>query len=206
MDKKCFEETRRGFLKTLAVGAGGYALSSVLIQPKEAMGQSLEGYLGKVPMEARWAMTSGGLVNLQISNLKGLLDKVGRVKFTEVVRKSSFSLGTRNAGVAKKFGFTGNDAKSIAAMSTALVTVYYGPKQKFAIEESTAEKVTVKCINCSFWNSVQAQNITDDLCSIQSRYWWAGFAQAINPKLTSTLVKARPLGDPVCEWAFELKT
>lgn len=121
MDKKLSDATRRGFLKTLAVGAGGYALGTVLIQPKEALGQSLEGYLGKVPVEARWAMTSGGLVNLQISNFRGLLAKVGRVKFTEAVSKGFFSLGARNRGLAKKFGFTGNDAKSIAAMSTALV-------------------------------------------------------------------------------------
>ena len=140
MDKKCFEESRRGFLKTLAVGAGGYALSSVLIHPDEAMGQSLEGYLGKIPMGARWAISSGGLVNLQISNFKGLLTKVGRKKFTEIVKKKSFFMGSRNSGLAKKFGFTGNDAKSMAAMSTALVTVFYGPKQKFTIEESTAEK------------------------------------------------------------------
>jgi len=133
VDKKLSDATRRGFLKTLAVGAGGYAVGSLLIQPKEAMGQSLQGYLGKVPMEARWAITSGGMVNLQISNLKALLHKVGREKFTEIVKKSSFSMGARNSGLAKKFGFTGNDAKSIAAMSTALVTVYYGPKQKFAI-------------------------------------------------------------------------
>jgi hypothetical protein len=169
------------------------------------MGQSLQGYLGKVPMEARWAITSGGMVNLQISNFKALLHKVGREKFTEIVKKSSFSMGARNSGLAKKFGFTGNDAKSIAAMSTALVTVYYGPKQKFAIEESTAEKATVKCVNCSFWNSMQARKITDDLCSTHSQSWWAGFAQGINPKLTATLVKARPSGDSVCEWAIELK-
>ena len=205
MDKIKSDTSRRGFLKTLAVGAGGYALGSVLIQPKEAMGESLQENLGKVPMGTRWAISSGGLVNYQLSNFKSLLDKVGRKKFIETVEKKSAFLGARSAGLAKKLGFTGNDAKSFAAMSTAMVTVYYGPKQEYAIEVFSAEKVTVRCLNCLFWNAAQARKITEDLCSTNSQFWWGGFAQAINPKLTSTLVKARPLGDSVCEWTIELK-
>ncbi len=67
------------------------------------------------------------------------------------------------------------------------------------------EKARIKCINCAFWNAVQAQKITDDLCSVHSQYYWEGFAKALNAKLTSTLVKARPLGDSVCEWVIELR-
>jgi len=52
---------------------------------------------------------------------------------------------------------------------------------------------------------VQAKKITDDLCSSNSHYYWEGCAKAINPKLTSTLVKARPRGDSLCEWVFELQ-
>ena len=205
MDRRISDTTRRGFLKTLAVGAGGYALGSVLIQPMDAMGESLQENLGKVPIEARWAISSDGLVNYQLSNFKALLDTVGRDKFIETVNKNSFFLGTQSAGLAKKFEFTGSGAKSFAAMSTAMVTVYYGPKQEYTIEESTPEKVTVKCVNCAFWNAVQTRKITEDLCSTNSQAWWSGFAQAVNPKLTSTLVKARPLGDSVCKWAIELK-
>ena len=205
MDEKRTDTTRRRFLKTLAVGAGGYALGSVLVQPKEAMGESFQGNLGKVPAEVRWAISSGGMVNYQLMNFKTLLDRVGRDKFVETVKKNSFALGGRSAGLAKKLGFTGNDANSFAAMCTAMVTVYYGPKQEYEIKEFTAQKVTVKCVNCSFWNAVQARKITEDLCSTNSQAWWSGFAHAVNPKLTSTLVKARPLGDSVCEWAIELK-
>ena len=48
MDKASFTN-RRGFLKTVAVGAGGYALGSLLIQPKSAYPQSIEGNLEKIP-------------------------------------------------------------------------------------------------------------------------------------------------------------
>jgi hypothetical protein len=112
----------------------------------------------------------------------------------------------RYKGFADRFGFTGNDAKSAAAILPAMVALAFGPRQKFEIEEATAEKARVKCINCAFWSAVQAMKITDDLCSGWSQYTWDGRAKAINPKLTSTLVKARPRGDSVCEWVIELKT
>jgi hypothetical protein len=73
----------------------------------------------------------------------------------------------------------------------ATLPVVYGPQQKFEIE-ATTEKARVKCINCAFWDAVQAQKITDDLCSVRSQYWWNGFANAINPKLTSSWLKPAP--------------
>jgi hypothetical protein len=197
--------SRRGFIKTLAVGAGGYALGSLLIQPKAAFTQSIEGNLEKIPMATRWAITSGNFVYFQISENKALLDKVGQEKYNEIKNKSGLTSGARNKKRAENFGFTGNDAKSVAAMATALVTMYYGPEEKFEIVDATAEKASVKCVNCAYWNTAQARKITGDTCSAWSQSWWEGFATAMNPKLTLKLVKARPLGDSVCEWAFELK-
>ena len=197
--------TRRGFIKTLAVGTGGYALGSVLIQPKEAMGQSIEGNLEKIPMATRWAITSGNFVYFQISENKALLDKVGQEKYNEIKKKSGLTAGARNKKRAENFGFTGNDAQSVAAMATALVTMYYGPEEKFEIVDATAEKASVKCVNCAYWNTAQARKITDDTCSAWSQSWWEGFVTAMNPKLNLKLVKARPLGDSVCEWVIELK-
>ncbi len=197
--------SRRGFLKGLAVGAGGYALGSFLIHPNEAMGQSIESYLEKVPMEARWELAAGGLVGWQVDFSKSLLNKEGKEKFLEHSKKYFLAGGAGSKKLADRLGLTGNDAKSAAIIIPAVITIWYGPKTKFEIEEAAAEKARVKCANCAFWNNVQAKKITDDICSAKSRYYWEGFAKAINPKLTSTFVKARPLGDPVCEWVFELK-
>lgn len=204
MNTKIHSTSRRRFLKGLAVGAGGYALGSLVIHPKEAMGQSIEGYLEKVPMGDRWSAAAGGLIFWQVNFLKTLFAKEGREKYIEYLKKNSPLIGLRGKGFADRFGFTGNDAKSAAAIISATLTVSYGPQHKLEIE-ATTEKARVKCTNCVFWNAVQAQKITDDLCSVHSQYWWDGFANAINPKLTSNLVKARPLGDSVCEWAIELK-
>jgi len=205
MDTKIYSTNRRRFLKGMAVGAGGYALGSLLTHPKEAMGQSVQGYLEKVPMEARWDRASNGLVRAQVFFYKTLYDKEGREKFIEGRKKGCLAVAAENKRYADRFGLTGNDAKSAAAIIPAMVTLSYGPPQKYEIGEATAEKARVKCLECEFWNVVQAQKITDDLCSAHCRYYWEGFASAINPKLSSTLVKARPLGDSVCEWVIEIK-
>ena len=206
MNTRVYFPSRRGFLKGLAVGAGGYALGSFLIHPNEAMGQSIESYLEKVPMEARWNLAAGGFVKWQADFCKTLLDKEGRQKFQEQSKKINYAAGPASKALADRLGFTGNDAKSAAIIIPAVITIWYGSKTKFEIEEATAEKARVKCANCAFWNYVQAQKITDDICSDKSRYYWEAFAKAINPKLTSTFVKARPLGDSTCEWVFEVKT
>jgi hypothetical protein len=197
---------RRGFLKTAAFGAGGYALGSLLIQPNAAIAQSIEGNLEKIPMETRWAFTSGGYVYYQISDDKALLDKVGQEQYKEIKRKNGLASGARNKTHAENFGFIGNDAKSAATMAAALVTMYYGPKEKFEIVNATAEKALVRNLNCAYWDTLQARKIADDTCSTWSQSWWEGFVTAMNPRLTLKLVKARPWGDSVCEWALTLKT
>jgi len=204
MDKASFTN-RRGFLKTVAVGAGGYALGSLLIQPKSGYPQSIEGNLEKIPMETRWAFTSGGFVYYQISDDKALFDKVGQEKYNEIKKKNGLASGARNKKHAENLGFTGNDAKSVAGMATALVTMYYGPKEKFEIVTATPEKALVRNLNCAYWDTLQARKITDDTCSSWSQSWWEGFVTAMNPKLTLKLVKARPWGDSACEWVIEHK-
>jgi hypothetical protein len=206
MNTKIDSKSRRGFLKGMAVGAGGYALGSLLIRPREAMGQSIENYLEKVPMEARWNIATGGLIFWSVSYLKEVYDTKGQEQYLEHFKKTSPLVAARSKGNADRLGFTGNDAKSAVAIIPASLIIVYGPKQKFEIEEATAEKARLKCLNCELWNAVQARKITDDLCSVHSQYWWDGFVKAMNPKLTSTLVKARPRGDSVCEWVIELKT
>ncbi len=205
MKTEIHSTSRRGFLKGVAVGAGGYVLGSSLIHPKEAKGQSFEEYLEKVPMETRWNIATGGLIFWSVSYLKEIYDSKGREQYLEHWKKTSPLVATRSKGNADRLGFTGNDAKSAVAIIPASLIIVYGPKQKFEIEEATAERAKIKCLNCELWNAVQARKITDDLCSVHSQYWWDGFVKAINPKMTSTLVKARPRGDSVCEWVIELK-
>ncbi len=205
MSTEIDSKSRRVFLKGMAVGVGGYALGSFLILPREATGQSIQGYLEKVSMEDRWNYAAGGLIFWQVLYLKEIYDTKGREKYLEQFKKASPVAAARGKANADRLGFTGNNAKSAAAIIPVMITQAYGPQQKYEIEEATAETARVKCKNCALWNGLQAQKINDDLCSVHSQYFWDGFAKAINPKLTSTLVKARPFGDSVCEWLIELK-
>jgi hypothetical protein len=208
MNTKIDSTSRRGFLKGMAVGAGGYALGASLIHPKEAMGQSIEGYLEKVPEAARWEYASGTYVYWKIRYLQEMYDQRGREKFLEQMKKNVLSSGPSSKKIADSLGLTGGtDPKSAAAITAAYLIIGYGRRslKNYEIEEATAEKAKLKCLKCVFWNFVQAQNITADLCSVWCPGWTDGFAKAINPKLTSTLVKARPLGDSVCEWVIEVK-
>jgi len=205
MSNKICSPSRRDLLRGVAIGAGGCALGSMLIHPQEAMGQSIEGCLGKIPMETRWDITSGWYMFYTAKVFKTVYDEGGKEKYVEFMKDFGRGQQASYKAFADRFGFTGNDPKSAAAILPAIVVLAFGPRQKFEIEEATAEKVRVKCVNCEFWKTVQAAKITDDICSDWSRYTWEGRAKAINPKLTSTLVRARPRGDSVCEWAIELE-
>jgi hypothetical protein len=205
MNNRVYSASRRGFLKGLAVGAGGYALGSLLIHPEEAMGQSIEGNLGKVSVEARWDIAASTVIFWSVSYFKEIYDTRGREQYLEHWKKTSPIVAARSKGNADRLGFTGSDAKSAVEIIPAMLIIVYGPNQKYETVEATPGKAVLNCINCQLWNHVQARKITDDLCSVHSQYWWDGFVKAMNPKLTSTLVKARPRGDSVCEWVVELK-
>ena len=83
MDTKDDLPNRRGFLKGLAVGAGGYALGSFLIPPERGLGQYFAGNLEKVSMETRWKIASGR-VHYQVIYFKKLLDTEGRERIRRV--------------------------------------------------------------------------------------------------------------------------
>jgi hypothetical protein len=176
-----------------------------MIHPKDAIAQSVQEVLGNIPLESRWSIATRGLVSNEVNWAKTLLDKEGRDKFNEIRRRYSPAGGASAKKLAETFGLTGNDAKSAAVIIPAMIAVYYGPQQNYEIEENTTDKARVRCLECAFWNQVQARKITDDLCSLHSQLHWEGFAKALNPRLAVAMLKAKPLGDPVCEWLLELK-
>ena len=205
MNTRIHSPSRRRFLRTLVAGAGGYAMGSLAIHPEETIGQSIPRYLGGVSMESRWEAAASALVNWQITFLKMLLDKDGREKLFQYTKEQSPALAASNKRLADHLGFTGNDAQSAASIIPAMLTILYGPRQKYELVEATVERARVTCLECAFWNNVQATHIVEDLCYVNCQYYWDGFTNAINPRLISTLVKSRPLYDSVCEWVIDLK-
>ncbi|HTU02254.1 MAG TPA: twin-arginine translocation signal domain-containing protein [Candidatus Sulfotelmatobacter sp.] len=196
---------RRQFLKGVMLGAGSGAVAAGLLHPHAAAAQSIESYVDKVPMATRWDLASTAYLATSVTYFKTRLDQGGKEQFDEFMRANGRQAEARFPAAAARYGFTGTDLKSAVAILPAIVALAFGPQQKFEVAEATADSARVRCLTCAFWNTVQAMKVTDDLCSGWSRYSWEGRAKALNPRLTVTLVKARPLGDPVCEWAFELK-
>ncbi len=205
MGYEIYDPSRRDILKSMLIGAGGYAFASMLTSSEEALAQSIEGYLDKIPMNVRWEIASASYVRFQISYFKLIYDQKGKEKYIEFLKERAQTLPRVLKASVDRFGFSGNDAKSAAAILSALTNIGYGPQTRFEIEEGTSEKARVKCSNCLLWNSAQEMKITDDLCSPWSQFAWDARAKAINPNLNSTLVKARPRGDSICEWVIELK-
>ncbi len=83
MNTKIDSTSRRGFLKGMAVGAGGLALGSSLIYPQLALGQSIEGNVEKVPVETRWDVAAGTVIFWAVTYYKEIYDTRGREKYLE---------------------------------------------------------------------------------------------------------------------------
>ena len=205
MDTNNSPLSRRGFLKGVGVGVGGCALGASLTHPLEALGQSAADSLEKIPMEVRWKVASSTGVSNSVRFWKYRYDTEGQEQYMGKQKAGSQAAGARLTGLANSLGLAGNDAKSIVEKWSTLLPLWSGPSQKYEIVEATAEKARVQCTNCAYWNAMQQMKITDDLCSAGSQYMFDGFAKATNPKMTSTLVKAKPRGDSVCEWDLKLE-
>ena len=140
MSNEIYSPSRRGFLKGLAVGAGGYALGSMLIHPKEAMGQSIEGCLEKVPMEARWDYTSGNFLSSTVNYFKTLYDQGGKEKYVEFMKENGRIAEAGYKGLADRFGFTGNDAKSAAAIIGHSCSFLLAPDKNLKLKKLQRKK------------------------------------------------------------------
>jgi hypothetical protein len=141
-----------------------------------------------------------GLANVgaTVTLWKHMYDTEDREKFIGNTKMQSQVGGAQLKGLANHLGFTwsfpyANDPKSMAAILPVLFTIFDGPEQKYEIKETTAERARLQCIKCMVRNTMQEMKITDDLCSVGSNGAFEGFAKAVNPKMTSTLVKASPL-------------
>jgi hypothetical protein len=161
--------------------------------------------IDKVPAETRWAITSQTLTGAIIGTNKVLLDIVGQEKYNEIMGQVWSEGGKASKQIADALGLVGNDAKSIAATVLLVATVEMGPELKFETVEATAEKATIRCTECPWWNRAKELEISDDMCSIGDPAWGNGLAKALNPKVTVDLTKAMPRGDSYCEWVYELQ-
>ncbi len=159
----------------------------------------------KVLAETKWTIATHALTGAAMALSKALLDGVGRERYNEVLRQIWNEAGKASKQIADSLGLSGDDAESIAATAPLVATVIMGPELKFETVEATEGKAMVRCTECPWWNRTKELGISDDICSVGDHAWNNGLAKVLNPKLTVTLTKAMPRGDPYCEWVYELQ-
>jgi len=193
---------RRDFLKALALGTGGLALGSLFPHPAGAIDPAT---LKEIPMETRWALVCRSYTWADTMYAKALLGEVGRKGMEEIQKKIYTTAGKGAKRRADALGLSAKDAQGAAEVLQTIKFISNGPEEKMETVEATPERAVVRCLECSRANRRKEMGITDDLCSALSQAWWDSGAKSFNPKLTATLTKAMPWGDPYCEWAIELQ-
>lgn len=201
---------RRDFLK-MGLAGGLVAGIPMGIIPKVG---SCKGYaevvkgskaVEKIPAEARWTIATQGLTGAYVATVKAMLDAVGRDKYSEMMVQIWTEAGKSSKQIADALGLAGHDAKSAAQTGVLVCIASMGPEFEFEIIEATAEKAAFRYHECPWWNRMKELGISDDLCSAACPAYWNGSAKSFNPKLTASLAKAKPWGDPFCEYVYKLQ-
>jgi hypothetical protein len=159
----------------------------------------------KIPAETRWIIATQALTGADVATAKALLDIVGQEEYNEINGQIWAELGRASKQIADDLGLAGADAKSAAETVMSVAVVAMGPEVKFEIVEATAEKAVLRSTGCPWWNRMKELGISDNLCSSGDSAWCDNLAKSLNPKVTVTLTKAKPRGDPYCEWVYELQ-
>jgi hypothetical protein len=161
--------------------------------------------VGAIPAEARWTIATQGLTGAYIATVKAMLDAVDREKYTEIMVPIWTEAGKSSKQIADALGLTAHDAKTAAQTGRLVCIASMGPEFVYEATEETAEKAVFRYHECQWWNRMKELGITDDICSAACPAYWDSSAKSFNPKLTASLAKAKPWGDPFCEHVFQIQ-
>ncbi len=159
----------------------------------------------KIPAENRWAIATQALTGATVVTSKALRDVLGHEKYNEILGQIWAEQGKAGKQIADALGLSGGDAKSAAETAQLVTVVAMGPEFDFETVEATAEKAVIRSTGGPWWNRFNQLGISEDLCSAGCAVYWDALAKSLNPKLTVSLTKAMPRGDPYCEWVFQLQ-
>jgi len=180
----------------------------------------MEELLKKIPPEKRWAITAKALTRLVISRMTKtgapLLGKgegitlllTGREKLNEIQEGAWSKGGTlRLPWVKEMFNISVEDAIGAAKLVKVAATLLAGPEYQLDIVDATPERVVIRRSQCPWWNRYEEliAELPLRVCEPGHIGWTEEGLQSINPKLTYTLTKALPWGDPYCEEIIEFK-
>lgn len=205
-----FALRRREFLK-MGLAAGLVIGIPMGIIPKvgsrRAYAEVVKGSeaVAKIPAETRWTIAAQGLTGSTAVTSKALLDVVGQDKYDEILVQIWTEAGKASKQIADALGLVGDDAKSAAETIRTVLIVMMGPEFKFEIVEAKAEKAVQRLTECPWWKRQKELGVSGELCYAGCPAYQNAFAKSLNPKLTASLTKAMPKGDPYCEYVYQLQ-
>lgn len=181
-----------------------------------------ETLLKKLPLETCWAITGETLTRLAVYRIlktstpflgkdDGIFSLLsGWDKETEIKWKVYSEAGSKMYPFVKEmFNIPVENAIDVAKLYTVTGRLLMGPSFEFEQVEVTPERAVFRCTKCPYWEAYEEKEATlyPELipCGLGHEAFQGEGFKAINPKITHTLVKSRPRGDPYCEDIFEFK-
>ena len=178
-----------------------------------------EELLEKIPAEKRWAITAKILTGLHALRIiltrplvgrgEGIISPIlGWEKHEEIQEKIWSERGKRFIPWVKEtFNIPVEDA--VGAVKLIIVTgdLMGGPEIKNEIVKATRERVVIRRTQCVWIERYKEYEVDTELLTCPSAHQ-ANYEEGhkpINPKITYTLTKAIPWGDPYCEAVIEFK-
>jgi len=174
-----------------------------------------------IPAKKRWEMTAELLTVLNVSmGVKtrvclgigeGIIAPImGWETYLEIHTKMWLEDGRRYLPWVKEtFNIPVEDALGVANLCMVVAWFNSGPEQKFELVETTPERVVLRTIWCTWWESIKkVYPIVDPelvMCPYSCKAHFEAGLKAINPKIIYHHIKAMPLGDPYCEEVYEFK-
>ena len=179
----------------------------------------VEELLEKIPPEKRWAITAKALTRLlgfRVILTRPLLGRgegifspiLGWKKHEEILDKIFGEHGKRFIPWVKDtFNIPVEDAIGAAKLVIVAATLLTGPELQYEIVEETRERVVIRRTQCVWLERRNEYYVDTKLmtCPPGHQANSEEGLKAVNPKITYTLTKAIPWGDPYCEDVIEFK-
>jgi hypothetical protein len=159
-----------------------------------------------VPAENRWAIATQAMTGAVMATNKAMLDAVGRETYDQILGQIWGGAGQGFKEIADALGLSVDDAKSVAEAFASLCAVTMGPEVQMETAEATEARAVLRATGCPFLNRVNEFGIEEDLLTAGDAAFCEALTESLNPNVTVTHDKRMHLGDPYCEWVFELQT
>ena len=180
-----------------------------------------EELLKKIPPEKCWEITAKTLMRILVvrdrmhvlpllSEGEGIIAPVSAwEKWREMAADKGFGEHYTKlmSWVKETFNISVEDAIGAAKLRIVVATLQSGPEFTTEIVEATRKRAVVRTTKCGVWERAKEFELAPEFatCDVGHQTVVEVGLKRVNPKLTFTLTKAMPWGDPYCEGLFEFK-